>query len=122
MMPVLIHILITCAAAFFKSVADTCAHHYSTSVFRFRDPRFWNAEISGQYSHRLRFTSYPVDAWHLSTSGCLCMLFTLPAAELFFPLPIPTIWWVWVLVYIVYGTLFIQVFNLFYNKLLIIKK
>jgi hypothetical protein len=55
-------------AAICKAVADTLQHHFESSVFKYKDPRFWNPAVSWQYAYRIRFTKYPVDAWHLSNS------------------------------------------------------
>jgi hypothetical protein len=66
-------------AAFFKAVADTLSHHFDTSVFAWRDKRFWDPAVSWQYAHYLKGTKYKVDAWHLANSGmiiCFCLAVT----------------------------------------------
>ncbi len=97
-------------AAFFKAVADTLTHHFDSSVFRWWDQRFWNAAISWQYPHYLKFTKYKVDGWHLANSGmivCFCVAVCLHHSALawYFEIPIA-------------GTFFNLSLNLFYNKIL----
>jgi hypothetical protein len=97
-------------AAFFKAVSDTLKDHFTTSVFQFKDPRFWNPEISWKYAGYLKFTRYHLDAWHLSNSGMIFgFLFALVFHHGFFP---------WYVEWIGEGTLFNLSFNLFYNKIL----
>ena len=103
-------ILFIILAAIFKAIADTLVHHFDTSVFKYKDRRFWDPSISWQYAHRLRFTSYPVDGWHISNSAmivsfCLAIVFHHPVLK----------WWLELLIA---GTLFNLVFNIFYNKIL----
>lgn len=96
-------------AAFFKAVADTLQHHFGTSVFRYLDPRFWNAEISWQYAHFLKFTRYRLDGWHLANSGMIVSFIGAVAAAPAFP------WWV---ILPVGGLLFNGTFALFYDHIL----
>lgn len=86
-------------AGVFKAVADTIAHHYSTSVFNGKD--FFNPEIQGK---RLPFTKYPLDGWHVANS---CMIFCFCVGA------VGVTWKV-----LAAGFIFIIVFNLFYNTIL----
>jgi hypothetical protein len=96
-------------AAFFKAVADTLSHHFDTSVFKWRDRRFWDPLVS-QSAPYLKGTKYRLDAWHLANSGmivCFCVAAVLHR---------PALAWYWEL--LAGGILFNLSFNLFYNKLL----
>lgn len=113
-------ILFIVLAAVCKAVADTLAHHFSTSVFKWKDPRWWNPAISWQHVGFIRFTKYRADAWHLANSGMI--LFFIIAAIVFEPVNIHigsfhlSIWGGFLVV--IYGYAFILPFNLFYNKIL----
>jgi hypothetical protein len=99
-----------CLAAFFKAVADTLTHHFDTSVFKWKDRKFWDPDISWKYASYLKFTKYKIDAWHLANSG---MIIAFCAAIVTYK---SHLWWGWEL--LLAGTLFNLSFNLFYNKLL----
>jgi hypothetical protein len=86
-----------------KAIADTLAHHFHSSIFRYMG-NLWDPQISWIYAKRIPFTKYPLDAWHISNS--LMIIFFCLAAFGF-------TWKV-----IVAGVLFNIVFNTFYNKLL----
>jgi len=96
----MITILLIIAAAIFKSIADTIAHHKDISIFK---GIFW-----GQDGPFFPGTKYRVDGWHLSNSGMI-VAFILVAV---FHEPFSK-WWVEVPLF---GGLFIIVFNVFYNK------
>jgi hypothetical protein len=101
-------------AAVCKAVADTLTHHYDTSVFKWKDRRFWDPAISWKYAKYLKFTKYKLDAWHLANSGMIiCFIFF----GLLFPF---SIWHVGVLLaaLVICGGAWVLAFNLFYNKLL----
>jgi len=66
-------------AGVIDAVKDTCAHHYSTSVFKNLSAKYWNAEIShlnkynedGTRKKWFKYIPVPViftDAWHLFKS------------------------------------------------------
>lgn len=102
--------LLIIAAGFFKAVADTLTHHYDTSIFRWKDRKFWDPSISWKYADYLKFTRYKLDAWHLANSGmiiCFCGAFAVNESHL---------WWGWE--FLIAGALFNVSFNLFYNKIL----
>ena len=117
-------------AAFFKAVSDTLLHHFSISIFKNRNPNFWNPKISINKVPLFEFTiplinktiktKYRPDAWHLSNSGMICS-FCLAASIISTNFLIrPN--FVWFVEFIVNGVLFILTFNLFYNKVLLDKK
>lgn len=95
-----------------KAVSDTITHHFDTSVFRRKDRKFWDPNISWKYAKTLKFTSYKVDAWHLANSG---MIISWCFALAFYDNQLninPFI------VVIIAGIIFNLSFNLFYNKIL----
>lgn len=103
--------------AAFKAVSDTLADHFTISIFKNLNAAFWDKETASRTAPFFRWkfikTRYRVDAWHLSNSAWICLALALPFVheETFHPL----------LEYPTAGALFILVFNLFYNKLLIKK-
>jgi len=97
-------------AAAFNAVMDTLTHHYSTSIFKFKNPQFWNPNVSWQYVNFLPFTRYRADAWHLAKSS---MIFCICFAIIFFKGE----WYH----FFIFGAAWNLTFNLFYNKLLIKK-
>ena len=52
-------------AAFFKAMADTCAHHFSTSIFRDLNANFYDASVSWK---KPTIAGYRFDFWHLCNS------------------------------------------------------
>lgn len=104
--------LLVALAAFFKAVSDTLAHHFDTSVFRFKllSP-FWNPNHPKNDEVK-RIFNYPLDAWHISNSIMVCLFI----AGIFFPVDV-SFWWR-ALLYVCLGGLFILVFNIFYDKVL----
>jgi hypothetical protein len=107
-------ILCIALAGFFKAVSDTLDHHFGRSVFRFKDPRFWNPEVSWKEANYLRFTNYKIDAWHISNSLIIiCFACALSLDR-------PHIGFVWEL--IISGICYNFSFNIFYNKILLTKK
>jgi hypothetical protein len=103
-------ILFLCLAAVCKAIADTLTHHYATSVFRWKDPKFWDPSVSWYSAPFVRFTRYRFYGWHLANSGMIisfCLAASLHTAVLswYYELPIA-------------GIIFNLTFNLFYNKIL----
>lgn len=94
-------------AAVFKSVADTCAHHYDTSVFRRYPRKYWDAQVVIKSAPVI--FNYPLDAWHISTS---CMLLCFMLLAIFNDCS-----WAWYQQLAAGGGIFIVVFNTFYNKI-----
>lgn len=111
-------------AGFFKSVADTCAHHYSVSVFKKRSRQFWDNSdswyTSPDFKPAKRIFKFPVTAWHIANSLMICSF--IVAAVLYGPINLAigsfslSIWGGYSV--LVDGFAFIGVFNLFYNRLL----
>jgi hypothetical protein len=114
-------------AAIAKAIADTLIHHYTTSIFKYKDEQFWNPYISwqnkyvnGDESQGLKSTTIlgiriPVfvpftDAWHICNSTMLCSLLALP---LFYQEQLP-----YYLDYIAAGIIYNITFKIFYHKLL----
>ena len=103
-------ILFILLAAISKAAADTVSHHFETSVFKWKDPRWWNPAVSWEYVGFIKFTKYRPDFWHLCNSGmiiffCLATVFHKPVLEWYYEL-------------LIAGLLFNLCFNLFYNRLL----
>lgn len=97
-------------AAFFNAVSDTLSHHFYTSIFSKKNPKWWDPNISWNYVKFLPFTKYRPDAWHLSKSAmifCICAAAVSPG--IFHP----------VIDYALLGIVWILVFNLFYDKILV---
>lgn len=95
-------------AAISKALADTLWHHFDTSVFKKKNPKFWNPQVSWQHAPFVKYTKYRWDAWHLANSAMIVFFCAGIVAH-------KQITWWWIEL-IVAGTLFILVFNLFYNK------
>src|SRR5436190_11546865 len=61
-------VLLLILAGVFNAVADTLQFHFSISVFRWKDPRFWNPLVSCDYARKIPLTKYRLDAWHIACS------------------------------------------------------
>jgi hypothetical protein len=97
-------------AGMFKAIADTLADHFYISVFKKKDPKFWDKSISWKYAKYLPLTKYKVDAWHLANSGMiLCFCGAVAFHDALYP-------WYWQLIGA--GIIFNLSFNIFYNKIL----
>lgn len=110
-----------CAAL--KAAADTMADHYSVSIFRKKDPKFWNKTVSAANAKFIPGTKYRLDGWHLANSGWILffLLFGFIHPQVLKETFLVT------LLYVIgclaaWGAYFIMVFNFFYNKVLIAKK
>lgn len=116
-------VLFLSAAAICKAVADTLTHHFGTSIFKDKNPAWWNPNESWKHVPFLSFwifkTKYRADAWHLANSG---MIACFILSSLSNPLLVTGVWWAALIVNLallgVYGGIFILVFNLYYDKLL----
>jgi len=104
--------IIICAAciavaAVCKALADTLAHHFDTSVFKKKDPKFWNQPVSADHAKIIAF-GYKWDAWHITNSvmiiGFISAIYFNPALPWYYTIPAG-------------GAIFNAVFNLFYNKI-----
>jgi hypothetical protein len=103
-------ILFIAVAAIMKAAADTMTHHFSSSVFRWKDPRFWDPSVSWMHAPLLRWTRYRLDAWHLANS---LMVVCFAAAAVFHEAHLR---WYWEL--LIAGVIYNVTFNRFYNKIL----
>ncbi len=93
----ILSILLVICAAIFKAAADRIANHnYTVSIFK----GWWLTQ--GRF---LPLTKYKIDGWHISNSGMICS---------FIALIFCTVDWYF---YFILGTVFILVFNLFYNHI-----
>lgn len=109
----LLPILFLSLAAMFKAVSDTLRDHYDTSIFRWKDPKFWKPDISWRYVGYIKFTKFHPDAWHLSNSlmiGAFILIAIFHNMSNFH-----LHWSLEILVALIWYNL---VFNLFYNKIL----
>jgi len=96
-------------AAILNSMMDTTTHHFSTSIFKNLDPKFWNPNVSWEYAKNIN--GFKLDFWHICKS---LMLFSLMAAIVLYK-PItkyPLLDWA------ILGSVWNIVFNTFYNKIL----
>lgn len=81
-------------AAIFNAIMDTLSHHYSSSIFKDRDPRFWDPSISWRESSKIG-NWMALDAWHIAKSimltsiGISIILFDSSAYFIFL---LPIIW------------------------------
>jgi hypothetical protein len=98
-------------AGMFKAVADTLADHFYISVFKKKDPKFWDKSISWKYAKYLPLTKYKVDAWHLANTGMIVSICAAIATKPDFSLH-------WAFQFIAAGIIFNLSFNIFYNKIL----
>lgn len=104
-------ILLT-VAAILKALADTVDHHFDTSIFRRYNAAFWDRDVSEDKARHI--FGYKIDAWHIALSGMIVAM--ISAVTLHTP---KLNWWQEVLIG---GAWWNVVFNLFYNKIFILKK
>lgn len=72
--------LFVIGAGFFNPIMDTLEHHFSTSIFKNLNPKFWDPLISSDSAYRIG--GYKIDAWHISKSAMIvCWCF----AVVFYP-------------------------------------
>lgn len=107
----IISIILLLFASFFKAVADTLQHHFETSVFKKKDPRFWNPNESWKHTRFIPLTKYRADAWHLANSAMIVSFISFGV----FYTPLKYEWWTEIAAA---GILFNLLFGLFYSKLL----
>ncbi len=116
-------------AAFFNAVMDKTKDtiQFENSIFKNKNPLFWDDQQSDGVF--IPHTRYKVNAWHLSKSLVLFILLgLLPIA--YDPFCIRFLGKIFsypkitgaILDIAIMGTLWIQVFNLFYNNILKSKK
>ena len=105
-------------AATMDAAMDEQRDHFSTSIFKNKNPNFWNPNVSWQTSKTIG--GYHIDAWHIEKTimvSALCVPF---AQIMHYELPIlkkhpgadKVLWWV------ISGIVWNVVFNLNYDKLM----
>jgi|SRR5579885_2754026 len=101
-------------AAFFNAVMDTLdVGHFTNSVFKKWNPKFWAKGVSWQYAPHV--FGYPIDAWHLSKSlMILCLASSAVLYHCLLPSPLLDL--------TLLGTIWIGIFDLFYVHLLVNKQ
>jgi hypothetical protein len=103
----LVQVAYVVLAAVFKSVADTSAHHYDTSILKRWSRNFWdNSDYWHTHPERIppkRVFGYPLDGWHLSNS-LMILSFCVAAFG-------------WTLEMVISGVFFNVVFVAFYDKI-----
>lgn len=124
MISFLIIFLHIAAAAFCKAVADTIAHHYAGSIFRFwKNQRFWDLAESNKNPLYIKGSKYKFDCWHVANSLMIFLLLSaIPLALLTYKSQ-PNFHWIFDYAIVVGGggLVWIFTFNPFYNKWLLKK-
>ena len=110
----MVSILFFILASICNAIMDNLSHHWYKSVFRHKDPKFWNPLVSCNTAKYIPHTKYKVDAWHLLKSAMIVFL-ALGVSLAYITEPIGNIY----IHFIVLGMAWNATFNLFYNKLLI---
>lgn len=121
-------------AAICNAIMDTLIHHWYISIFKKYNWEYWNPDLSWRNKYNLKtptlgkrkilggLVDYPValtDAWHLFKSIMVVLLITAISIAWINPINITNSKFVdFIIILICGGTIWIQVFNLFYNKLL----
>lgn len=106
-----IWILFWVLAAISNACMDVLWSRFDRSVFKNKDPKWWNPNISWKYQPL--YLGYRVDAWHLAKTGMIGFI------TLAMTMHIP-IFGYWDLLLI--GVLWNGTFELFYSLILITKK
>jgi hypothetical protein len=99
-------------AALFNAIMDTLEEgHFSNSIFKNLNPKFWYKDESWKYAKRIPLIDYPIDAWHISKSlMLLCLSMATAPNIIIFP-----IYWLNVLCL---GIVWSIVFSVFYDHIL----
>lgn len=109
----MISIILFALASIFDAIMDTLeTGHFSNSVFKHLDPKFWAKDTSWQ--HATKIGGYPLDAWHITKTF---MIFSLALGVVFYK-PLFEYWW---MDFIGLGVVWIACFDLFYNVFLVKK-
>ena len=108
----MISYILLALASICNAIMDTLTHHFGYSIFKNKNEEFWNPNESWKFVNFLPFTKYRADAWHLLKSAmiifiCLAIVF----ANKFN-----------IVDFVLLGTLWNIIFNVFYNYLLISNK
>lgn len=99
-------------AALFNAVMDSLEEgHFTKSIFRNLNPKFWYKYESWKYVRKIPIINYPVDAWHISkTLMVMCLSgATAPSMTIF-----PDYW----LNFIALGVVWNIIFTVFYDHIL----
>ena len=124
----MISMILIFLSAICNSIMDVCSFHYENSVFSKLNPKFWNPAISwknkyidGDVSKGMRKLfwkiNYPTaftDSWHFFKSSMIILI--VGAIVLYKPVISPLI------DFGIIGVIWNLTFNLFYNKLFVLKK
>lgn len=114
--------IILIVLAILDAIKDTLYSHFSRSIFSQLNPKFWKSLESWKYAKRIPILDYPIDAWHICKSLMLWLIF-IPFTLVLAPMwQIVSTDWNYVLIWLIIGTTYTLIFNLFYNFLLIRKK
>lgn len=101
-------LLLFALAALLDAFIDTLEEgHFTTSIFSKLNQKFWYKEVSWQYARKIG--KYPIDAWHMGKS---CMIILIGFAITQYDTILNP-----VLDVIVYGVVWIIVFDWGYNHL-----
>lgn len=103
----MISLILWVVAAIFDAFIDTLEEgHFSNSIFKNLDPKFWSKSESWKYAKKI--IGYPVDAWHLGKSAMIfCLAGAIMEGYEAFPISI--------LNFLSLGLAWNLVFDLFYN-------
>lgn len=112
-MTIFLMILIICLAAICKAFADTLDHHFDTSIFKKWNRKYFDPNVIQKTTRQI--FGYPVDGWHIANSIQYCSWIIL-AVKFYKPV------FAWHFDGVIIGTIFIAVFNSFYNHFFLIKK
>ena len=108
----MLQIILFGLAAIFNAVMDTLEEgHFSKSIFKNLDPKFWYKYESWKYVRRIPIIDYPIDAWHICKSLMIFCLAgaTAPSIEIF-----SNFW----LNFIALGVMWNSIFSVFYSHIL----
>lgn len=94
-----------------NAMMDTLSHHFSTSVFKKLNQKFWNPIVSSDSAYRIG--GYKIDAWHLTKSVMIVLLgFSVVFAML---QPTNNAWYIDLCLF---GLAWNTIFSLFYDIIL----
>lgn len=65
-------LLFVVLASICNATMDTLDHHFSTSIFKKLNQKFWNPIVSSDSAYRIG--GYKIDAWHLTKSSMVIFL------------------------------------------------
>jgi hypothetical protein len=107
-------------AGVFNAIGDTLQFHFDISVFKRKNPKFWNPLVSCDYAKKIPLTKYRIDAWHLACSLeiiCLAGAMVLHGVT-GIVIATKNSWIGCVLELGIAGALYNYPFNLFFDKIL----